>query len=67
MKALMRIKMLGVLLSTVLAAILYGEEAAKATYELHEWGVFGAPRNAKWSNLDMRAEWASFPKFFFRV
>ena len=36
-------------------------------YELHEWGVFSVPRNAVWSQMDMRAEWATFPNFFYRV
>lgn len=39
--------------------------AEEPGYELHEWGVFLAPRNAAWTNLDMKAEWASMPKEFY--
>ena len=32
--------------------------------EIHEWGVFTAPRDALWLKQDMVAEWSSFPEFF---
>ena len=43
-----------------------GEEP-QAVYDLHEWGVFTIARNDKWAMSDLRAEWAAFPDFFYRV
>ena len=38
-----------------------------ANFEIHEWGVFTAPRNSYWLKQDMVAEWSSFPDFFHGV
>lgn len=55
--------------ATVVALTLHGLFAAEeppAVYELHEWGVFPVARNEVWAMSDLRAEWATFPDFFFR-
>ena len=36
-------------------------------FELHEWGVFTAPRGAEWLQQDMIHEWMGFPEFFHGV
>jgi hypothetical protein len=41
--------------------------SAAEGYELHEWGVFPIARNDAWAMSDLRAEWASFPDFFYRI
>lgn len=46
---------------------LGGAEEKKADYEVHEWGVFTVPRDAKWLQQDMLSEWQSFPEFFHGV
>lgn len=53
----------------LLAGVARGEDAkaAPAPYELHEWGVFTAPRDAEWLKQDMIEEWISFPEFFHGV
>lgn len=50
-------------------ALAHGGEGKppELEYEIHEWGVFPVPRNAAWSNMDMRAEWASMPKSFYGI
>ena len=35
-----------------------------ASFSIHEWGVFTAPRNAEWLQQDMLREWQGFPDFF---
>ena len=44
-----------------------GERDAGFDYEIHEWGVFTAPRGALWLKQDMLREWQSFPAFFHGV
>lgn len=39
-------------------------EPESPEFELHEWGVFTAPRNSTWLKQDMLVEWSSFPEFF---
>jgi hypothetical protein len=54
--------------STLLLLASGALPAAEDTdYELHEWGVFPIARNDAWAMSDLRAEWASFPEFFYRV
>ena len=43
------------------------EKKPPTDLEIHEWGVFTAPRNAYWLKQDMLAEWSSFPEFFHGV
>ena len=58
-----------VLLLAFVSLIPIGAGAAgdEVHYELHEWGVFTAPRGALWLQQDMIAEWQSFPAFFHGV
>ncbi|MCW8129311.1 MAG: hypothetical protein KIS92_02915 [Planctomycetota bacterium] len=42
-------------------------EPEKASYELHEWGVFPIARNDAWAMRDLKEEWAGFPAFFNRI
>lgn len=57
-----------VLISSLLfTTALLAAEAQDAVYDLHEWGVFPIARNSAWAMSDMRAEWATFPDFFYRV
>ncbi len=44
-----------------------GKLKAENDLEIHEWGVFTAPRNSYWLKQDMLAEWSSFPDFFHGV
>lgn len=55
-----------VLICGVVVHIAPGQEpkAKPPKFEVHEWGVFTAPRNATWLKQDMLAEWSTFPKFF---
>ena len=57
---------LGLVLSSLFGTIR-AEEPKEPAYELHEWGVISAPRNAQWAQSDMRAEWESFPPFFYKI
>lgn len=50
-----------------LGPILSAKPLLKPDYELHEWGVFTAPRDAEWLKQDMIREWQSFPPFFHGV
>ena len=43
------------------------EKPDPTKFEMHEWGVFTAPRDATWLKQDMVAEWSSFPDFFHGV
>jgi hypothetical protein len=43
------------------------EPVAPGEFDLHEWGVFTVARNDRWAMSDLRAEWASFPKEFYRI
>ena len=51
--------------AALLLALALSASASADGYTLHEWGVFSVPRNDRWAMRDMRAEWASFPKFFY--
>jgi len=41
-------------------------EPTAADLTVHEWGVFTVYENAAYANADMKAEWESFPDWFYR-
>jgi len=61
----MRLTLVAILLACCGALCAF--EPPQDGYELHEWGVFPVARNDAWAMRDLRAEWATFPKFFNRV
>jgi len=50
-----------------LSSLCAAARGAEGPYDLHEWGVFKVSRNDAWAQRDMKEEWASFPKFFYRM
>ncbi len=65
-QALVVVFLFGIANRVVAVSAGAGEEP-HAVYDLHEWGVFPIARNDKWAMSDLRAEWATFPAFFYRV
>jgi hypothetical protein len=44
----------------------FSADAPAPTYTLHEWGVLTVAKGNPFAQQDMREEWRTFPKFFYR-
>jgi hypothetical protein len=48
------------------AATIRVHDLTPGNFTVHEWGVFSTFNDAKYANMDLAAEWASLPDYFYR-